>query len=59
MFSPALVDKGVKFSYTDAAGCFYCWYRCPFAVISNYGRYLEISFSVCPGHVEKYPSLIA
>ena len=33
--------------------------RCPFAVIYNSGRYFEISFSVGPGHVEKYPSLIA
>ena len=59
MFSPALVDKGVTFSDATAGGCCLCWYRCPFAVISDSGRYFEISFSVSPVHVEKDPSLIA
>ena len=59
MFSPALVDKGVKFSAVSAAGCCFCWSSCPFAVISDSGRYFEISFSVIPSHVEKDPSLIA
>ena len=58
MFSPDLVDKGVTFSAAAAAGRCFCWSRCPFAVISNSGRYFEISFSVSPGHVEKYPSLV-
>ena len=59
MFSPALVDKGVTFAAAAAAGCCFCWSRCPFAVISDSGRYFEISLSVSPGHLEKYPSLIA
>ena len=59
MFSPSLVDKGVTFAAAAAAGrCFY-WSRCPFAVISVSGSYFISSFSVSPGHVEKYPSLIA
>ena len=59
MFSPDLVDKGVTFSAAAAAGrCFY-WSRCPFSVISDSGRYLEISFSMSPGHVDKDTSLIA
>ena len=59
MFSPGFVDKGVTFSASDATSrCFFCS-RCPFAVISDYGRYFEISFSVSPVHVEKDPSLIA
>ena len=59
MFCPALVEKGVKFAAAAAAGCCFCWSRCPFAGIYEYGRYFEISFSVSPGHVEKNPSLIA
>ena len=59
MFSPDLVDKGVTFSPATAAGLCFCWSRCSFAVISDSGRYFEISFSVRPGHVEKYPPLIA
>ena len=59
MLSPALVDKGVTFAAADAAGCSFCWSRCPFAAISDSGRYFEISFSVSHGHVEKDPSLIA
>ena len=59
MFSPALVDKGVTFASAAAAGHCFFWFRCPFAVISDSGRYFEISFSMSPGHVEKDPSLIA
>ena len=59
VFYPALVDKGVTFAATDAAGSCFCWSRRPFAVISDSGRYFEISLSVSPGHVENYPSLIA
>ena len=59
MFSPDLVDKGVIFAANYAAGCFFYWSRCPFAVISDSERYFEISFSVSPGHVEKDPYLIA
>ena len=59
MFSPYLVDKGVTFDSDDAAGRCLCWYRCPFALICDYGRYFEISFSVSPGHVEKDTSLIS
>ena len=59
LFSPDLVDKGVTFSAADAAGRCFCWSRCPFSVIYDYGRYFGISFSVSPGHVEKDPSLIA
>ena len=58
MFSPDLVDKGVTFSAAAAAGRCFCWSRCPFAVISDSGRYFEIIFSVSPGHVEKDLSLI-
>ena len=59
MFSPILVYKGVTFSAADAVGhCFY-WSRCPFAVISDSGRYSEISFSVSPGNVDKDSSLIS
>ena len=59
MFSPDLVDKGVKFSAATAAGRCFCWSRCPFSVIYDSGRYFEISFSLSPGHVEKDPYLIA
>ena len=59
MFSPDLVDKGITFAAAATAGHSFFWSRCPFAVISDSGRYFEISFSVSPGHVEKYPSLIA
>ena len=59
MFFPDLVDKGVTFAAAAAAGLFLCHSRCHFAVISDSGRYFEISFSVSPGHVEKYPSLIS
>ena len=59
MFSPDLVDKGVTFTDDAAAGRCFCWSRCPFDVISDSGRYFEISFSVSPGHIEKDPSLIA
>ena len=59
VFSPALVDKGVTFADADAAGSFFCWSSCPFAVIYDSWRYFEISFSVSPGHVEKDPSLIS
>ena len=59
MFSPDLLDKGVSFAAAAAAGrCFLCSRR-PFAVISDSGKYFEISFSVSPGHVEKDPSSIA
>ena len=57
--NPGLVDKGVSFATASSdGGCFF-WSRCPFAVISDSGRYFEISFSVSHGHVEKDPSLIA
>ena len=59
MFSPDLVDKGVTFAAAAAAGRCFCWSRCPFAVISDSGRYFEISFSVSPGHIDKDPSLIS
>ena len=58
MFSPSLVDKSVTFAAAAATGSCFCWSRCPFAVISDSGRYFEIRFSVSPGHVGKYPSLI-
>ena len=53
MLSPAFVDTCVTFSSAAAAGHCFCWYRLPFSVISDSGRYFEISFSVSPGHVEK------
>ena len=59
MFYPALVDKGVTFSSTAAAVSCFFWSRRPFAVISDSGRYFEISFSVSPGHVQKDPSVIS
>ena len=59
MFSPDLVDKGVTFAAADAAGRFFCWSMCPFAVIYDSGRNFEISFSMSPGHIDKDPSLIA
>ena len=59
MFSPYLVDKVVTFSADAAAGSCFLWSRCHFSVISDFGRYFEISFSVSPGHVEKDPSLIS
>ena len=59
MFSHDFVDKGVTFAAAAAAGRCFCCSRCPFDVISDYGRYFEISFYVSPGHVEKDPSLIA
>ena len=59
MFSTGLVDKGVTFAAAAAAGSCFCWSGCPFAVISDSGRYFEISFSVSPSHVEKDPSFIA
>ena len=59
MFSPDLVDKGVTFAAAAAVGHCFCWSRCPFAVISDSGRYFKIRFSVSPGHVENDPSLIA
>ena len=59
MFSPDFVDKGVTFAAAATDGHCFCWYRCHFAVISDSGRYFEISFSVSPGHVEKDPYLIA
>ena len=59
LFSPDLVNKGVTFATAAANGCCFCCSRCPFAVISDSGRYFEISFSVSPGHIDKDPSLIA
>ena len=59
MFYPTLVDKGVTFSAESAAGCCFYWSGCPLAVISDYGRYFEISLYVSPGHVANDPSLIA
>ena len=59
MLSPALVHKCVTFVTAAAAGRCLCWSRFPFAVISDSGRYFEISLSVSPGHVDKDPSLIA
>ena len=59
MLSPALMDKGVTFADAAAAGSCFCWSRCPFAVISDSGRYFAISFYVSPDHVDKDPSLIA
>ena len=58
MFSPDLADKGVTFAAAAADGRCFFWSRCPFDVISDSGRYFEISFSLSPGHVEKDPSLI-
>ena len=53
------MDKCVTFAAAaDTCRCFW-WYICPFAVISDSGRYFETSFSVSPGHVEKDPYLIA
>ena len=63
MFSPDLVVKGVTFAAATAAdaaaGRCFCCFRRPFAVISDSGRYFEISFSVIPGHIEKDTSSIA
>ena len=59
MFSPALVDKYVTFTATDSTGRCFWWYRFPFFVISDSGRYFEISFSVSPGDIEKDPSLVS
>ena len=59
MFSPDLVDKGVTFYAAAAVGSCFCWYKCPFAVISDSGRYFEISFSMSPGNFQKEPSLVA
>ena len=58
MFYPGLVDKNVIFSAAAASGRCFCCSRCPFAVISDYGRYFEMIFAVCTGHVSKAPSLI-
>ena len=58
VLSPALLDKGVTFSAASVSSCYCCCSRCPFAVISDSGRYFEISFFVSPGHVEKDLSLI-
>ena len=43
----------------SAAGCFLCWSSCPLDMISDYGRYFEISLSVGPGRVAKDSSLLA
>ena len=59
MFSPDLVDKVVTFAAAAAAGRCFCWSRCPFDVISDSGRYIEISFSVSTVNFEKDTSLIA
>ena len=59
MFYPDLVDKGVIFVSDAAAGHCFCWSRCSFSVISDSGRYFEISFSMSPGHVDKDLFLIA
>ena len=59
MFSHAVVDKGVTSAASYTAGRFLCWSRCPLAVIADYGRYLEMVFSVIPGHFAKDPSLIS
>ena len=59
VLSPVLVDKCVTFASAASAGCCLCWSRCPFDLISDSGRYFEISFSVSPFHVEKDPYLIA
>ena len=59
VFYPALVDKGITCAHSSAAGCCFCLSRCPFAVISDSGRYFETNFSVSPGHIDKDPSLIA
>ena len=59
MLSPALVYKCVTFASDAAVGRYFCWSRCPLAVISDSERYFEMSFSVSPGHVTKDPSLIA
>ena len=59
MFYPDFVDRGVTFPAAVVSGRFFFWSRCPFSLISDSGIYCDISFSVIPGHVEKYPSLIA
>ena len=59
MFSSALVDKCVAFASAAAAGHCFFWSRCPLVVISDSGKYFEMSFSVSPGHVAKDPYLIA
>ena len=59
VFSPVFVVIGITFAaayYTDRC---LCWYRCPLYVISDSGRYFEISFAVSPGHVAKDPSFIS
>ena len=59
MFSPNLVYKGVIFVVADVVGRCFFWSRCPLAVIYDSERYFDMSFSVSPGYVAKYPSLIA
>ena len=59
MFSSDLVAKGVTFSIADSAFHCFFWSRFPLDVISDYGRYFEMSLSVSPGRVTKDPSLIA
>ena len=59
MLSPDLVDKCVTFADSATTGrCSFCS-MCPFAAISDSGRYFEISVSASPVHIEKDPYLIA
>ena len=59
MFSPTVVDKGVKFLAAAVSGRFFCWYRCPLDVIYDSRIQFEIIFYMSPGHVAKDPYLIA
>ena len=59
LLSPSFVYKGVTFAAAADDDCYFFWYRFPFDVIPDYGRYFEIGFSVSPVHVEKDTSLIA
>ena len=59
VLSSALETKGVTFAISDSAGHCFCWSRFPLDVISDSGRYFEMSVSVSPGRVSKDPSLIA
>ena len=52
------MDKCVTCVGAAAAGRSFYWSRCPLDVISDSGRYFEISFYVSPGHVVKDKSLI-
>ena len=59
IFSPALVSIGFTILAAATTSYCVCWSKWPLEMISDYGRYFVIIFSVRPVHVEKDPSLIA